>query len=178
MSGEPCSVTDAGARRVRLRSTTSAASLRPSRRSHLRPGLSQCRQAGSQPPATRRPWQDRHAGGVVASANGGRRRRPNRDWCSSPRDPRDRPSRSVHTEILGVRGTQPDRTGEVVSHYRCGSPTFAVIDTTPLRQLNGQGVVAGPGIVAQSKAPSTHVPSDGPTTDLFFVLLVASLLFE
>jgi hypothetical protein len=40
---------------------------------------------------------------------------------------------------------------------------------------------AGPGVVAQSKAPSTYFPSDDPPTDLFFVLLVAliaPLLFE
>jgi hypothetical protein len=37
---------------------------------------------------------------------------------------------------------------------------------------------AGPGVVAQPKPPSAHYPSDDPATDLFFVLLVAPLLFE
>jgi hypothetical protein len=168
MSGQPCSGDRRGrpARQV-ADQPASGAYRRPSRRSDLRPGLSQGRQAGSQPAAARRPWQDRHAGGgVVASAHRGRRRRPNRDRCSSARAPRDRPARSVHTEVLGVRGTQPDRTGKVVSYYRRGSPTSAVIDTTPLMQLEGQDVVGRSGRRGTTEATVRALPirrsGDGP----------------
>lgn len=97
------------------------------------------------------------AGGTrPGSANRASRRSPNRDRKRLAGPPCDCPSGAVHAEILGVGGTQLERTGQVFCHYRSGRPTLAVVDSTNHWRLEGHVSASRTDDPGADSCPAAH----------------------